>query len=71
PNSIDGILDIINAAQLTGRCSHNMISKLHGNHHLLHNKVSMGACLRDEAGAFVAAFSCQENGRYSAAEAEA
>jgi hypothetical protein len=27
----------------------------------------MGACLRDEKRAFVAAFSCYENGRYTAA----
>jgi hypothetical protein len=31
----------------------------------------MGACLKDEKGVFVAAFSCHKNGRYIAAEAEA
>ncbi|CAJ2634757.1 unnamed protein product [Trifolium pratense] len=35
------------------------------------NKVSLGACLRDEKGVFVAAFSCHENGSYTACEAEA
>ena len=37
----------------------------------LENKVSMGACLRDELGGFIAAFSCHDNGMYTAAEAEA
>ncbi|KAK2448162.1 hypothetical protein QL285_007458 [Trifolium repens] len=37
----------------------------------LENKVSMGACLRNESGGFIAAFSCHDNGMYTAAEAEA
>ncbi|MCI42526.1 hypothetical protein A2U01_0063763, partial [Trifolium medium] len=31
----------------------------------------MRACLRDESGSFVAAFSCHHSGMYTAAEAEA
>ncbi|MCH81508.1 putative ribonuclease H protein [Trifolium medium] len=35
------------------------------------NKVAMGACHRDEAGDFVAAFSCHDNGIFTAPEVEA
>ncbi|MCI37991.1 hypothetical protein A2U01_0059219, partial [Trifolium medium] len=31
----------------------------------------MEACLRDESGAFIVAFSCHDNGMYTAAEAKA